>query len=36
MAEKLGITRATLYNYINGDGSPKPAAFKLLQAQEEE
>ncbi|NER82104.1 MAG: recombinase family protein [Leptolyngbya sp. SIO1D8] len=36
IAKKLGITRATLYNYLNGDGSPKPAALKLLQTQEEE
>ena len=34
IAEKLGITRATLYNYLNGDGSPKPAALKLLQQEE--
>lgn len=31
IAKELGITRATLYNYINGDGSPKPEALKLLQ-----
>lgn len=35
IAAMLGITRATLYNYLNGDGSPKPAALKILQAQEE-
>ncbi|MEM6837873.1 MAG: recombinase family protein [Cyanobacteria bacterium P01_C01_bin.120] len=35
IAATLGITRATLYNYLNGDGSPKPAALKVLQAQEE-
>lgn len=35
IAATLGITRATLYNYLNGDGSPKPAALKILQAQEE-
>lgn len=34
IAEKLGVTRATLYNYLNGDGSPKPAALKLLQPEQ--
>jgi DNA invertase Pin-like site-specific DNA recombinase len=35
IAENLGFTRATLYNYVNGDGSLKPAGRKLLeQAQE--
>ncbi|MEM6868761.1 MAG: recombinase family protein [Cyanobacteria bacterium P01_C01_bin.121] len=33
IAEDLGITRATLYNYLNGDGSPKPSALKLLQEE---
>lgn len=31
IAKKLGITRATLYNYLNGDGTPKPKALKVLQ-----
>lgn len=35
IAEEIGITRATLYNYINGDGSLKPAGHKLL-AQDQE
>ncbi|MDB9526979.1 recombinase family protein [Oscillatoria sp. CS-180] len=35
IAALLGITRATLYNYLNGDGSPKPAALKILQAKGE-
>lgn len=36
IAKKLGITRATLYNYLNGDGTPKPKALKVLQEAEEE
>lgn len=31
-AEKRGITRATLYNYLNGDGSLKPAGQAMLDA----
>ena len=36
IAKKLGITRATLYLYLNGDGSPKPKALEILQEAEEE
>lgn len=35
IASDLGITRATLYNYLNGDGSPKPIALKILQEEQE-
>ncbi len=31
LAKKLGISTATLYDYINGDGSPKEKATKILQ-----
>ena len=34
IAENLGITRATLYNYLNGDGSLKPAGERLLAEEE--
>lgn len=30
VAKKLGITTTTLYMYVNGDGSPKEPAVKLL------
>ena len=30
IAAKLGVTRVTLYTYLNGDGSLKPAGEKLL------
>lgn len=30
VAKRLGITTTTLYMYVNGDGSPKEAATKLL------
>ena len=30
LAKRLGISTATLYEYINGDGSPKEKASKLL------
>lgn len=30
VAKRLGITTTTLYMYINGDGSPKELATKLL------
>ena len=30
VARKLGITTTTLYMYVNGDGSPKEPAVKLL------
>lgn len=33
VAKKLGITTATLYSYVNGDGSPKELGTKLLNAQ---
>jgi DNA invertase Pin-like site-specific DNA recombinase len=36
IAAKLGITRATIYLYLNGDGSPKPKALEILQAAEED
>ena len=28
--KKLGITKSTLYSYLNGDGSPKERAAKIL------
>ena len=31
VAKRLNITTATLYTYVNGDGSLKPAAVKLLR-----
>ena len=31
VAKKLGITTATLYMYVNGDGSPKPISESILQ-----
>lgn len=31
LAERLNISTATLYDYLNGDGSPKEKAMKLLQ-----
>ena len=31
VAKRLGITTTTLYAYVNGDGSPKELATKLLQ-----
>lgn len=30
VAEKLNITTATLYTYVNGDGTLKQAGSKLL------
>ena len=30
VAKKLGITTTTLYMYINGDGSAKEVALKIL------
>ena len=30
IAKEMGITRATLYIYLNGDGTPKPAGQKIL------
>ncbi|MBE7380470.1 MAG: recombinase family protein [Leptolyngbya sp. SIO1E4] len=35
IANEIGVTRATLYNYLNGDGSPKPAGKKLLAEAED-
>jgi len=32
VAKRLGITTTTLYMYINGDGSPKEAATKILKS----
>lgn len=34
IAESYGVTRATLYNYLNGDGSLKPAGLKLLESKD--
>lgn len=34
IAAELGMTRVTLYTYLNGDGSLKPAGQKLLKAGE--
>lgn len=31
VAQRLGITTATLYAYVNGDGTPKQAAQAVLQ-----
>ena len=36
IAAELGVTRATLYNYLNGDGSLKPAGQKLLEQKDTE
>lgn len=30
VTQKLGITTATLYNYVNGDGSVKEVGQRLL------
>ena len=30
VAKRLNISTATLYEYVNGDGSPKEPATKLL------
>ena len=35
VAEEMGITTTTLYEYINGDGSPKKAAQDVLNASPE-
>lgn len=35
IAETLGVTRATLYNYLKGDGSLKEAGIKLRAEAEE-
>lgn len=32
VARRLGITTTTLYTYVNGDGSPKAAGQRLLDA----
>ena len=36
VANKLGITTATLYTYVNGDGSVKEAGQRLLDRQHDE
>ena len=36
VAKELGITTTTLYDYVNGDGSPKKTAQKVLNASPEE
>ncbi len=33
VAQKLGMTTATLYTYVNGDGSVKEAGQRLLDNQ---
>ena len=33
VAESLHITTATLYSYVNADGSPKPRALPVLNNQ---
>ena len=35
IAAQIGITRATLYNYLNGDGSLKTAGQELLSQAED-
>jgi acetaldehyde dehydrogenase (acetylating) len=32
VAKRLGITTTTLYEYVNGDGSPKASGQTLLNA----
>jgi len=32
VAQRLGITTTTLYTYVNGDGSPKAAGQRVLEA----
>jgi len=32
VARRLGITTTTLYTYVNGDGSPKEAGQRTLNA----
>ncbi|MEN8130013.1 MAG: hypothetical protein ABFS45_07415 [Pseudomonadota bacterium] len=36
MAEELGITTTTLYDYVNGDGSPKKVAQEVLSSSTED
>ena len=31
VARELGVTTTTLYQYVNGDGSPKAAADAVLR-----
>jgi hypothetical protein len=31
IAAELGVTTTTLYEYVNGDGSPKAAAQPILR-----
>ena len=33
VAKRLGISTATLYDYVNGDGTPKEKGSKLLQGE---
>jgi DNA invertase Pin-like site-specific DNA recombinase len=33
IAKRLGISTATLYEYVNGDGSPKEKATKILESK---
>ena len=34
VARRLGLTRTTLYTYVNGDGSAKEAGQRLLEAEQ--
>jgi hypothetical protein len=34
VARRLGITRTTLYAYVNGDGSVKEGGQRLLDAEQ--
>ena len=36
VAEELGITTTTLYDYVNGDGDPKKAAQDVLNTSTED
>ena len=31
VAERLGITTSTLYDYVNGDGSLKEAGYRIIK-----
>ena len=34
VARRLGLTRTTLYTYLNGDGSVKAVGQRLLEAEQ--
>ena len=36
VAQELGITTTTLYDYVNGDGTPKQAAQRILNTSSED